>query len=79
MKLDRLPLGSEAQILSVDVTNPNLARLAEMGIIRGQKVTLIQKAPLGDPIKIRVMNYELCIRRQDALGIDIILAGEAHD
>ena len=75
--LDLLPPGSHGQILSVDGSNPNLARLAELGLIAGQKVSLIQKAPLGDPIKIRIMNYELCIRRQDAVGIDISPDGEA--
>ena len=77
MTLDLLAPGAHGQILEVDNTNPNLARLAELGLIAGQEVTLIQKAPLGDPIKIRIMNYELCIRREDATGINISPDGEA--
>jgi ferrous iron transport protein A len=71
MTLDQLPIGGHARIQSLDETNPDLARLAELGLIAGQKVTMLERAPLGDPLKIRFMHSELCLRRADAAGIHL--------
>jgi ferrous iron transport protein A len=46
-----------------------LARLLEIGLIPGQEVYMIKRAPLGDPIELRVMNYNLCIRKREAAWI----------
>ena len=77
MTLDLLPVGATGEIVAIDENRPNLARLAELGLIAGQKVYLIKKAPLGDPLQIRVMNYELCIRKEDAAGISVHATREA--
>ena len=44
-------------------------RLMHMGIIEGVDVTLIRKAPSGDPIEISVMDYALSLRLADARRI----------
>ncbi len=75
MTLDKLTVGCSAEIVKIDPSNPNLSRLSELGVIAGQKVKLLRKAPLGDPLQIRIMNYELCLKKQDAAGI-IVYAGE---
>lgn len=42
------------------------ARFSEMGMVKGTVVTVLKKAPLGDPIEIRVRGYSLCIRAAEA-------------
>ena len=49
-------------LLSPDVK----ARFSEMGMVKGTVVTVLKKAPLGDPIEIRVRGYSLCIRAAEA-------------
>jgi Fe2+ transport system protein FeoA len=50
---------------------PVVRRLLEMGLVPGTPVTLRRVAPLGDPIELRVRNYSLSIRRDEALGIEV--------
>ncbi|NOX57924.1 MAG: ferrous iron transport protein A [Planctomycetes bacterium] len=40
-------------------------RLAEMGLTRGSKVRLVRVAPLGDPVQIEVLDYQLSLRRRE--------------
>jgi ferrous iron transport protein B len=48
-----------------------------MGFIKGKTVEVILNAPLKDPIKYRVMGYEISLRRQEAEMIEIISEEEA--
>jgi ferrous iron transport protein A len=41
-------------------------KLMEMGFIPGEKVTVQQVAPLGDPISIEVAGYHLSLRLNEA-------------
>ena len=53
-------------------------RIIEMGFIKGMKVTSILNAPLKDPIKYRIMNFEVSLRRSDASKIEIVTTEEAE-
>ena len=44
-------------------------RLIEMGLTPGTRVTVTKRAPLGDPIEIRLRGYELTLRADDASKI----------
>ena len=46
-------------------------RLAEMGVMLGVEVRMIRKTPLGGPIQIKINNYYLTLRKEDALLIYI--------
>ncbi len=37
-------------------------RLFEMGLVPNARVTVLQRAPLGDPLQIVVLGYSLCVR-----------------
>ena len=47
------------------------ARLAEMGLSDGENVTVLFKAPLGDPIAVQVGDYVLSIRNDEASIIQV--------
>lgn len=65
MRLSQLKQGKRAVIKSFE--NPELAlKLMEMGCIPGELVIVEQKAPLGDPISIRVAGYALSLRLNEA-------------
>ena len=46
-------------------------RIMDMGITRGVEVYVRKVAPLGDPVEVKVRNYELSIRKADAEMIEI--------
>ncbi|MDR1198607.1 MAG: ferrous iron transport protein B [Prevotellaceae bacterium] len=55
-------------------------RIAEMGFVRGQEVEVILNAPLKDPVKYKVMGYEVSLRRREAAMIEVVrITGENAD
>jgi len=44
-----------------------------MGIVKNQKIQIVRIAPLGDPIQIQIMNYNLAIRKSEAERIIVKL------
>ena len=72
MTLAELKPGQSAVILSMnDRNDEGLHRLDELGFVEGQLVTVLKEAPLGDPIAVRIMNYELCLRKKEANLIQV--------
>ena len=51
-----------------------------MGFITGKRVTVVQNAPLKDPVYYRIMDYNVSLRRQDASLIDVeLVEAEAEE
>ncbi len=46
-------------------------RLMTMGLIPGTRVEILNSAPLGDPIALRLRSYNLALRRDDAATIQV--------
>lgn len=44
-------------------------RLEDLGLEEGAEVTMVRRAPLGDPCIYRVRDYDLCLRRREAREI----------
>jgi ferrous iron transport protein A len=68
MKLTELKTGERARIKSFESPDLEL-KLMEMGCIPGEEVVVEQKAPLGDPISIRIAGYSLSLRINEASQI----------
>tara|TARA_B100000809_G_C15044772_1_gene496856 strand:- start:889 stop:1188 length:300 start_codon:yes stop_codon:yes gene_type:complete len=69
LSLNELHPGDRATIRSIQGTTVEEAHLMEMGLLPGTAVELIKRAPLGDPIELRVRRYHLSIRRSEAHAI----------
>ena len=50
-------------------------RLMTMGLIPGTRVEILNSAPFGDPIAIRLRSYNLAMRRDDAAQIEVSAVG----
>ena len=72
MNLSQLKYGQEAIVEKVNDNELSL-KLLEMGVLPGETVSLENIAPFGDPIAIRVGEYKMCIRLEDASNIEIKL------
>ena len=77
-RLSELKTGESATILKVTGHGGFRRRIMEMGFIRGQRVEVILNAPLKDPIKYRLLDYEISLRRQEAEMIEVVSEQEAR-
>lgn len=74
MTLKELELGKTAVITAVGGEGSLRQHFLDMGMIPGAEVTLMKYAPMGDPMELRIHDYELTLRLADADKIDIIPA-----
>jgi Fe2+ transport system protein FeoA len=72
--LDRLKPGHNGKIVSLKAQGKLRTRLLDMGLVTGSEVTMIRKAPLGDPLEIEVKGYSLSLRKSEAELITLELA-----
>ena len=80
MNLDELEIGKDAVVASVDCDEPSLRQhILDMGLTPGVEVTLMKRAPMGDPLEVRVRGYELTLRRADAAHIALTQVHDMHD
>ena len=67
-RLSELTVGQTGIIHSFEI-DELFIKLMEMGCVPGEKVTVEQKATLGDPISISVSGYHLSLRKNEANSI----------
>ena len=78
MRLSELKTGEKGVIVKVLGHGGFRKRIVEMGFVKGNTVEVILNAPLKDPIKYRILGYEISLRRQEAAMIEIISEEEAR-
>ncbi len=64
--LREVKIGETAEILTVGGDGALRQHFLDMGMIPGEKVTVVKYAPMGDPVEIRIHGYELTLRLDDA-------------
>ena len=72
MRLDELKTGEKAVILKILGHGAFRKRLMEMGFVRGREIEVVLYAPLLDPIKYRLMGYDVSLRRSEAHLIEVV-------
>lgn len=78
MRLSELRTGEKGVIVKVLGHGGFCKRIVEMGFIKGKTVEVILNAPLKDPIKYRLLGYEISLRRQEADMIEVVSEQEAR-
>ena len=71
MKLSELKTGEAGIIVKVSGHGGFRKRIIEMGFIRGKEVKVLLNAPLKDPVKYRIMGYEVSLRHNEADLIEV--------
>lgn len=69
-KLSELKRGESAHVVGIDSSELK-PKLMEMGLINGQLVKLLFKAPFGDPIAVEVGGYVLSMRKDEAVLVEV--------
>ena len=66
-----VPVGAEVVLRHLALPRTTARRLFEMGLLPGSVVRVVRRAPMGDPIELRLRNYSLSIRKEEAALIEI--------
>lgn len=76
MRLSDLQPGQTGIIIKILGHGAFRKRVMEMGFVRGREVRMVLNAPLQDPVKYALMDYEVSLRRKEAELIEICLDNE---
>lgn len=69
--LDALMPGESGVIRSIAGSGPIKRRIMDMGLVAGTHIRVQKLAPLGDPMEIKVKNFNLSLRKAEAAMIEI--------
>ena len=71
--LSEFSIGERGVIAKVNGEGKVRRRLFDMGVTPGAELTMRKKAPLGDPIEITIRGYELTLRKDEAVCVEVEL------
>lgn len=67
-----VPIGGRCRVVTVSGTDPIAQRLMEMGLVSGTELQVVKLAPLGDPMQITVLGYQLTLRKSEAARVQVV-------
>ncbi|NPE29174.1 iron transporter [Methanococcoides sp. SA1] len=70
--LNELEAGTKAKIAQVKGKGSSRRRLLELGLLPGVEINVIKRAPLGDPIELKVKGYNLSLRKNESEMIVVL-------
>ncbi|WP_456323570.1 FeoA family protein [Hydrogenimonas sp.] len=78
MKLADLQPGQKAIVKTIGDLGELRDRLMELGLLCGETVQLLRRAPLGDPLEFSFGNEKIALREEDARKIDVEPISRPH-
>ena len=72
MKLKDIEVGSNVKVIGYTTKDRHYReKLLRMGLIRGTEFSITRKAPLGDPIEIKLKGFNLTLRKAEADALEV--------
>lgn len=71
-RLSDVGVGESVTVVRLDNARTVALRLLELGLLPGTVVTVVRRAPMGDPIELRLRDYALSIRDEEARQIHVV-------
>lgn len=78
MRLDEMKPGDSGIVVELDMSLKQNSRLIAMGVVPGTWFLVRKLAPLGDPMEIRLRNYQLSLRKSTAARVLVRRTGTQH-
>ena len=76
-KLNELKPGDEGIVIKVTGGGQIRRRIVDMGIVSGTRIMVQKFAPLGDPMEVKVKNFNLSLRMTEAATIEVEVTNKA--
>jgi ferrous iron transport protein A len=73
--LDCVPIGTRCLVTAIEGIDLLARRLLEMGVMEGEEIEVLARAPLGDPMEIRLLDSSLSLRNIEARRIHVAPIG----
>lgn len=77
INLRKMAINQTGTIVAVKVGGELGRRIREMGLVPGTEITVKQRAPLNDPVALRVMDGTLTLRNNEADFIEVDVSSES--
>ena len=72
MKLKDMDIGQTCRVTGYTCEDRAYRqKLLQMGLVRNTELTIVRKAPLGDPIEIRLPGFNLTLRKTESDALDV--------
>lgn len=69
--LAQLEPGERGKVTAIGGDAEAVRRLMDLGLIRGTTLEMVRRAPLGDPLEVRLRGFMLTLRRSEAEHITV--------
>ena len=79
MSINELEEGQTGSIISISASPALKRRLMDMGFTKGTEIQVVNYAPMNDPIIVKLRGYNVCIRREEADGIEVGCCGKQRN
>lgn len=76
MRLRTMQIGETGTIKAITIKGPLGLRLREMGLIPGTKINIDGRAPLQDPVRLKINGQVLTLRNNEADHIELYAQGK---
>lgn len=73
--LNKIEMGKTVKVVKVNGEGAIKRRIMDMGITKDVEIFVRKVAPLGDPMEVKVRNFELTLRKQDAMMVEVEVIG----
>ncbi|MCK4654718.1 MAG: ferrous iron transport protein A [Candidatus Cloacimonetes bacterium] len=72
MKLKDIEVGSNVKVIGYTTKDRHYReKLLRMGLVKGAEFSVTRKAPLGDPIEIKIKGFNLTLRKAEADALEV--------
>ena len=75
VNLRQMQVGQQGKIAAVEALGEMNRRIRDMGLIPGTTVSIVGRAPLKDPVALRLSGVTISLRNSEADSIKVDLAG----
>ncbi len=77
MKIKEMQIGQKAKVVRYTTSDVNYRqKLLRMGLVKNAQFELIRIAPLGDPVEIKLQDFNLSLRKDEADALEVELINE---
>lgn len=73
VSLRNMKVGQQGKIAKIEATGEVNQRIRDMGLIPGATVSIVGRAPLRDPVALRLAGVTISLRNQEADHITVEL------